>query len=95
MHYALSDIHGDSAAFDAILTMIDLRSEDQLYVIGDVIDRGPDGINLLQRFREMSNAISKKVLLHSKTLSIIHRTAAEKVVVLFYIERKSSIKRMF
>jgi hypothetical protein len=41
------------------------------------------------------NRISKIVLLHSKTLSIIHRTAAEKVVILFYIERKSSIKRMF
>ncbi|MBQ8109023.1 MAG: metallophosphoesterase [Clostridia bacterium] len=56
MHYALSDIHGDSAAFDAVLALIDLQPEDQLYVIGDVIDRGPDGIALLQRIREMPNA---------------------------------------
>jgi len=56
MHYVLSDIHGDCTAFETILAMIDLHSEDQLYVIGDVIDRGQDGIAILQRIREMPNA---------------------------------------
>lgn len=55
MHYVLSDIHGDSAAFDAILAMIDLKENDSLYILGDVIDRGPDGIELLQRIRRMQN----------------------------------------
>lgn len=57
MHYVLSDIHGNAAAFDAILAMIDLRAEDRLFIIGDVIDRGPDGIELLLRIREMPNAV--------------------------------------
>lgn len=56
MHYVLSDIHGNNAAFDAILTMIDLQPEDHLYIIGDVIDRGPDGIKLLQSIQSMPNA---------------------------------------
>ena len=44
MHYVLSDIHGNSAAFDAILALIDMREGDRLYILGDVVDRGPDGI---------------------------------------------------
>ena len=55
MHYVLADIHGNSAAFDAILSMIDLKDDDHLYILGDVVDRGPDGIVLLQRIREMAN----------------------------------------
>ena len=56
MQYVLSDIHGESAAFDAILAMIHLQPEDHLYIIGDVIDRGSDGIALLRSIREMPNA---------------------------------------
>lgn len=56
MHYVMSDIHGDSAALDAILAMIDMKGEDQLYILGDVVDRGPDGIALLRRIRGMPNA---------------------------------------
>lgn len=56
MHYVLSDIHGESAAFDAILDLIQMNKADRLYIIGDVIDRGPDGIALLQRIRRMPNA---------------------------------------
>ena len=55
MHYVLSDIHGDSAAFDKILSMINLQAEDHLFILGDVIDRGSDGIALLQRIRQMKN----------------------------------------
>ena len=56
MHYVLSDIHGQSAAFDAILGMIDMTEDDRLVILGDVIDRGPDGIGLLRRIRKMPNA---------------------------------------
>lgn len=55
MIYVLSDIHGNQAAFDQILGMIDLQPEDHLYIIGDVVDRGPHGIELLQRIRKMPN----------------------------------------
>lgn len=57
MHYVLSDIHGVSAAFDAMLSLIDMQADDCLYIIGDVVDRGPDGIELLQRIRGMRNAV--------------------------------------
>ena len=55
MHYVLSDIHGNKEAFDKILSMIDLNSEDHLYILGDVIDRGEYGIELLQQIMAMQN----------------------------------------
>ena len=55
MHYILSDIHGNKEAFDTMLSLIDLQPEDHLYILGDVIDRGVHGIELLQQIREMQN----------------------------------------
>lgn len=55
MIYVLSDIHGNMKRFDSIIEQINLRSEDTLYVLGDVIDRYPDGIKILRRLMEMNN----------------------------------------
>lgn len=55
MTYVLSDIHGDMEAFDSILSQIHPGEEDHLYIIGDVINRGPHSIELLRRIREMPN----------------------------------------
>lgn len=56
MHYVLSDIHGDRDAFDTVLSLINLRPNDHLYILGDVIDRGQYGIELLQRIRTKENS---------------------------------------
>ena len=53
MIYVMSDIHGHQEAFDDILSQIQLSDHDHLYILGDVIDRGPDGIELFQRIRQM------------------------------------------
>ena len=50
-------------AFDSILSQIQLGEDDHLYIIGDVIDRGPHSIELLQRIREKGIDIVP-VLLH-------------------------------
>ena len=54
-HYVISDLHGERDRFHRLLKMIGLKAEDTLYVIGDVIDRGPDGIPLLQELLSMKN----------------------------------------
>ena len=48
MIYAMSDIHGCYDKYRAILSEIQFKSTDTLYILGDVIDRGPDGIKVLQ-----------------------------------------------
>lgn len=55
MLYVLSDVHGQSRRFDSILKQIDLRPEDTLYILGDVIDRNPDGIRILRQIMNMPN----------------------------------------
>lgn len=50
--YVLSDIHGLKDRFDAMMQIIHLQEKDTLYILGDVIDRGPSGIALLQEIRK-------------------------------------------
>ena len=56
MTYVLSDIHGNLRRFESIMKQIDLRSDDTLYILGDVVDRYPDGIKTLRQIMKMSNA---------------------------------------
>ena len=56
MHYVMGDIHGNMRRFLSVLKQIDLKPEDRLYVLGDVVDRHPDGIRILQRLMAMPNA---------------------------------------
>ena len=56
-HYVMGDIHGEADRFHAMLERIHLSEEDTLILLGDVIDRGPDGIALLLEIMEMPNVI--------------------------------------
>ena len=55
MIYVMSDIHGNAIRFNSIMRQIDLKPEDTLYVLGDVIDRYPNGIRILLRLMRMPN----------------------------------------
>lgn len=46
--YVMSDIHGYHNEFLAMLSLIDFSSSDELYILGDIIDRGPDSLGMLQ-----------------------------------------------
>lgn len=48
MHYVCSDIHGQGELYHRLLEKLQLTEEDRLYILGDVIDRGPDSIPVLQ-----------------------------------------------
>lgn len=56
-HYVLADIHGEADRFHAMLKKINFCEDDTLYILGDVIDRGPDGIRLLQEIMNTSNLV--------------------------------------
>ena len=55
MTYVLSDIHGNLRRFESIMKQIKLHPDDTLYVLGDVVDRYPDGIKILRRVMKMPN----------------------------------------
>lgn len=56
MIYVMSDIHGNIRRFRSVMEQINLQPEDTLYVLGDVMDRYPDGVTILQELMAMPNA---------------------------------------
>lgn len=55
--YVISDIHGQYDMFMELLGKIKLKETDTLYVLGDVLDRGPYPIKTLKKLMEMPNVI--------------------------------------
>ena len=55
MIYCVSDIHGELDKFERMLEQINFCDADRLYIIGDVIDRGAMGVELLQKIMNAAN----------------------------------------
>ena len=53
--YVCGDIHGQYELYKSMLEVIRFSKEDHLYIIGDMIDRGADGIKILQDVRKRKN----------------------------------------
>lgn len=53
--YVISDLHGQYDYFIEILKLIDFNVSDYLYILGDVIDRGPDSLKIIDFIRENDN----------------------------------------
>ena len=56
-HYVMSDIHGEADRFHAMLKKIQFSEADTLYILGDVVDRGPDGVKLLREIMSTPNMV--------------------------------------
>ena len=69
MIYVMSDIHGNTARFESVMKQINLQPTDTLYVLGDVIDRFPDGIRIFRRLMAMPNV---KMLLGNHELLMLN-----------------------
>lgn len=48
MIYVISDIHGCYDEYIELLQKINFSAEDELYILGDVVDRGPEPMKVLQ-----------------------------------------------
>ena len=53
--YVVSDLHGRYDLFRRGLEMISLSDGDMLYAVGDMIDRNPGGISILQDLKSHDN----------------------------------------
>ncbi len=51
---AISDIHGCHLSFLSLLDKIALTTADELYLLGDYIDRGPDSKKVLEKIIQLS-----------------------------------------
>ncbi len=55
MHYCISDVHGWWSKYEKIKDV--LTKDDTLYILGDVIDRGKDGLKILLDIQKNENYI--------------------------------------
>lgn len=53
--YVMSDLHGQFELFEAMLRQIDFSKSDELYILGDIIDRGPDPFKIYEYIKAHSN----------------------------------------
>ncbi|MBQ4283755.1 MAG: fructose-bisphosphatase class III [Lachnospira sp.] len=58
--YCISDIHNDADSFKQMLSLINFKAEDMLYIVGDVFDRGPKPKELYEEIRKYSNIVCLK-----------------------------------
>ncbi len=55
MLYAMSDLHGEYQKYLAMLEKIKFNQEDTLYLLGDLVDRGPEPVKILQDIMQRHN----------------------------------------
>lgn len=55
MVYVMSDTHGMYSKFIEMMDLIDLQDTDTLYILGDIIDRGPQSMKILQNMMKRPN----------------------------------------
>ncbi len=53
MRYAISDIHGCPQTLKRALELVDFSHEDELFLLGDYIDRGPDSQGVIDFIWEL------------------------------------------
>jgi len=55
--YACSDIHGQYGLYRDMLSDLDLKEADRLYILGDMIDRGPQSLEIVKDVMSRPNVI--------------------------------------
>lgn len=56
MRYVIADIHGCYKQYIELIEQIGLTDEDDLYILGDAMDRGPEPIKVIQDIMDRPNA---------------------------------------
>lgn len=56
--YVISDIHGQFDALMEMLKLIEFTEDDELYVLGDVIDRGPKSVECIKWIMMQDNVLT-------------------------------------
>lgn len=55
MRYVMSDLHGMYNKFIEMLNVINFSKDDELYILGDIFDRGEDSIKILEHIWASKN----------------------------------------
>ena len=65
--YAVSDLHGCYDKYIKLLERLKMTADDSLYILGDIVDRGSDGMKILL------DLIKKKMYFPAEGITITAR----------------------
>ena len=75
--YAIGDIQGCYAAFRALLELIGFNPErDRLWLVGDIVNRGPDSLNMLRFAMQAGDSVVTVLGNHDLHLLMVHADIA-------------------
>ena len=85
MIYTVSDLHGCYDKYQKLLETLNLGENDTLYVLGDVIDRGPKGFHMMLDIASRPNVVCLmgKSRSHGKRTHSLLFWAAWKAILIF------------
>lgn len=93
--YVMSDIHGNYQKYKEMLNKIKFSDEDTLYIVGDILDRGEEGLRILLDISERFNVIpmlGNHELLAGKFLKMMLEEVNDDTLAGFSIEKMQALQ---
>lgn len=81
--YVIGDIHGEFEQLNTLLKKMNFNKNDYLYVMGDVVDRGPNPIRCLQYLMSLPNCtciIGNHEVMAYKCLKLLQNEVTEEFI---------------
>lgn len=69
---AISDIHGHLDVFESLIDRLELKPDDHLFILGDIINKGPENLGTVRAVMNLSKRPNTYVLKGNHELFICH-----------------------
>lgn len=77
MTYVISDIHGEYSKFVRMLEVINFTDDDEMFILGDIVDRGAEPVKILQYIIDKPNIIPLMGNHEAMAISVLRRLNVE------------------
>lgn len=91
----VGDIHGCSRTLEALLMKIDLQSNDQIFFVGDYINKGPDSKDVLDTLIALKKDHKHVYLLRGNNESYFYRTLKKNEARVLRLARRYKVEDLF
>jgi serine/threonine protein phosphatase 1 len=91
----MSDIHGNYQKYKEMLAKINFSEEDTLYIVGDILDRGEEGLRILLDIARRFNVIpilGNHELLAGKFLTMMLEEVNEETIAALTLEKMQALQ---